>query len=920
VARARQDGQVTQLPAVCAGATWQRVDVHLHSPGAHSFVLPGGTDLLSPAGRAAAVEQYVARLVAAGVDVGVLTDYQGVHADWFVPIRDRAAREGITVLPGAELSVDVGKGLHLLLVCDPETDPEEITDAIRHLDSDGRRLFTDREPPVEVRLRGSLPQALADVRRRLGCLVIAAHAEDTKGIFRAVKTELIAQLWAEGLLDAFDKCDGAQRKLQGTGFLSADQLARIACVRGSDPKRMEDIGTRTLPGGELRATWIKLSSASTSALRLALRDPSTRVLARPPHPPRHPRILSIEVEGGFLNGTAIRFSDDLTTLIGGRGVGKSAVLETLRYGLDAKPYSDHTERLSLVGHALGSGGRVRLVVERPGAHQQRYEIIRVFEQRPRVTDLSTGAVVEVPPMELFGSGGSPVILLQREIQSVARDGSFRRRLLDEVIGDRARQADSRVRRLIEEIKRNAREIEGIEEQLDTRSDYVDRLNRLRTEIAYFDGQGLAEKYDRFGTVASDEARLATASRVARDALASHQRAVASVRDGLQAMVAELRGAESEHADQLLAVARTVRNRLAAVEEAYSGASGALDEVRDVIAGTMARWPDLTAALHEDLRRAQTDLKAPSGGTLDSQRYVTAVRERTALEPIVEELNKLDGRRQELRAARETLVGRLQEGRRAAFLLRQRAAESVNERLAGKLRMEVAYLGDTTGFRQELTAVLRGSRVSADAIDQIASRPATDGAELARCVGQGVAALEQRFTLTYATAQRLHAWLTSAPDRLRAVETLAPDDQVRMGLTMDGTVRDLSLLSGGQKATALLLLLFAQGGRPLVLDQPEDDLDNQFVYEDVVELLRREKGVTDEDRRRQIIVATHNANIPVNGDAELVLSLSDVEGRCQIHTRASIDDPSVRREIRTVLEGGEEAFRRRAEKYGELDDT
>lgn len=86
------------------------------------------------------------------------------------------------------------------------------------------------------------------------------------------------------------------------------------------------------------------------------------------------------------------------------------------------------------------------------------------------------------------------------------------------------------------------------------------------------------------------------------------------------------------------------------------------------------------------------------------------------------------------------------------------------------------------------------------------------------------------------------------------------------------------------------------------------------------LLRAEKGVIDPRRRRQIIVATHNANIPVNGDAELVLSLADEGRRCVVRTRASIDDATVRNEIRTVLEGGADAFRRRAEKYGGLDDT
>ena len=114
-----------------------------------------------------------------------------------------------------------------------------------------------------------------------------------------------------------------------------------------------------------------------------------------------------------------------------------------------------------------------------------------------------------------------------------------------------------------------------------------------------------------------------------------------------------------------------------------------------------------------------------------------------------------------------------------------------------------------------------------------------------------------------------------------------------------------------------MLVFALRHRPLVLDQPEDDLDNRFVYEDVVALLREEKGLSEPSRRRQMIAATHNANIPVLGDAELVLALEAGEDRCQVMGRASIDDGRTRAQIKSLLEGGDEAFRRRAEKYGGL---
>ncbi|HJX23220.1 MAG TPA: AAA family ATPase, partial [Candidatus Bathyarchaeia archaeon] len=154
-------------------------------------------------------------------------------------------------------------------------------------------------------------------------------------------------------------------------------------------------------------------------------------------------------------------------------------------------------------------------------------------------------------------------------------------------------------------------------------------------------------------------------------------------------------------------------------------------------------------------------------------------------------------------------------------------------------------------------------------------------------------------------------------RLFEVETLIPPDALRIELRVDNAYLPLDRLSIGQRATAILLLLFALEGRVLVLDQPEDDLDNRFIYEDIVKILREQKGLGAEHRRRQIIAATHNANIPVIGDAELVLTLEARDGRAHVVGRASIDDSQTRSLVKTIMEGGEEAFRRRAEKYGGL---
>ena len=122
---------------------------------------------------------------------------------------------------------------------------------------------------------------------------------------------------------------------------------------------------------------------------------------------------------------------------------------------------------------------------------------------------------------------------------------------------------------------------------------------------------------------------------------------------------------------------------------------------------------------------------------------------------------------------------------------------------------------------------------------------------------------------------------------------------------------LEALSTGQKATAILLLLLLESEAPLVVDQPEDDLDNRFITDGVVPIMRREK------RRRQFVFSTHNANIPVLGDAELILGMVATGDAAVIEGdhMGSIDSEPVREMVEEILEGGRTAFETRRSKYG-----
>jgi len=108
---------------------------------------------------------------------------------------------------------------------------------------------------------------------------------------------------------------------------------------------------------------------------------------------------------------------------------------------------------------------------------------------------------------------------------------------------------------------------------------------------------------------------------------------------------------------------------------------------------------------------------------------------------------------------------------------------------------------------------------------------------------------------------------------------------------------------------LAVMLSADSNAPLIIDQPEDNLDGEFIYQSIIPVLRRVK------ERRQVIVVTHNANIAVLGDAEQIIVLAANNEQGVVVSRGSIDDPSTRELACALLEGSREAFQRRARIYG-----
>jgi hypothetical protein len=329
-----------------------------------------------------------------------------------------------------------------------------------------------------------------------------------------------------------------------------------------------------------------------------------------------------------------------------------------------------------------------------------------------------------------------------------------------------------------------------------------------------------------------------------------------------------------------------------------------------------------------LRRAQAELGALAAQLADRQglqekRYREIVDkheqerakgvERTRLEQRHGDLRSKEKKLVEKRAAldrlnqeREQARTRLSDLRDRRYQLRVGVAERLNQHLAPMIRVRVEQFGNMDEYRNLLTQSMKGSGLRYAAIvDRAVER--VPPAELASLIQrEDRAGLERELDVDGDRATRVIIQLKDKPE-VFAIETVELHDRPILELKDGPDYKDSASLSTGQKCTTILPILLMESERPLLIDQPEDNLDNAFVFETIVQSIGEVRG------RRQLIFVTHNPNIPVLGDAARVFALRSTGRSASVARAGSVDD--VASEIMTILEGGREAFEARRKRYG-----
>jgi energy-coupling factor transporter ATP-binding protein EcfA2 len=616
----------------------------------------------------------------------------------------------------------------------------------------------------------------------------------------------------------------------------------------------------------------------------------------------------IEINGGFLAGARLRFPAGLTCIIGPRGSGKSTLAEALRYAILGTP-SNSKSRQELIQVNLGPSSMVTVSARvRSGPV---YSIRRSFKEAP-VLQTDDGRPVE--GLDLDRGTFLPLdAFTALEIEAIADEslGPKRRALLDDLRPEELRQIHVELSERRRALEANADKLRLANSRLSDLGERLEEAGDLRARLAAMPAPVVDPKAAGYGLSVKQQQKNQKEARVLAD--------LATIVQGLPDKVDALQGQFRAIPDQA---------RFEAGSENDAAFTGLMEELRRLVAASDRQWKALseTAGKLKSVI-AETRAAIQSAHVNQAATYADLARQNETTNAQVlaharleEEVQKLDQTEKAILEARAE-IGQLEAERRRLkgdFILAQEAISELREEIAGSLaeetgpnvRVAVARNADNLGYQQVLTEGLRGARVRNH--DEILSNlMAVRPEDLAQMIHhQDAAAFEQHMGFGAERSRKILDAFRESLDPL-SLEVTSIDDSVRIELNVstsaDPFFKDAAELSRGQKCTALLPLLLARRDCPLIADQPEDNLDNHFIYETVVSAIRRMRN------RRQMILVTHNANIPVLGEADLVVVMNS-DGRVgYIEKTGTVDD--CQREIIDLLEGGREAFDRRSARYG-----
>ena len=895
------------------GIRWYKCDFHLHTMSSECYAEKN------------TYEEWVDEVYKKGLNCIAVTDHNDYRA--IDTVREIGQKKGITVFPGVEVTCDTSK-IHMLILFDVDKTQENVRDFLNRLDIDsgliGKSIGTS-QPVFDV----------CKLAKEKGALVIAAHIDEPASISKMAPQQLQKLLnedyvdavqvvnskeWKEyaitqdkqKLFDTFKKKYGpsvAEETIETWRKTYNKVLkARIPMIAASDNPSEAGSTKHGLWGIGRRFTWIKMDkNPSLESVRQAFLSADVRVCIDNDSDTIPERIPELWIKSLTITDTTINpqsraisldFNPQLNCVIGGRGSGKSSVVRTLTGGLqladrstesiqaEQDNYYKRVKTDSKTGESLGilrdksqiviemvrNNGLYKVVVS--DIKSSKDQVRRIYRYNDEEQDW-----IEIE--DNFLEFMKAQVYTQKEIFEIAKDSEALLKIIDQEIEETTTLKVKCVK-AFDDVIRKKKEIHEYE--------------------LLFKKSGISDQIEAVQSFSNEEAEI---NRI-KLLLGEYETKLTNAVNSLPSlgMKIETDKCSKELAGVYDVISQKVGDELNKVSLAIAEIKNIQESIDMLL--THSEWLKKKNDTQTAFDRVKSDLE-------EKNIEVTKLGELMNLKTEKEQqLLQIGDTKKKLKTANGELRSLVKQYEQQIIALRKAREWFVSTVLGDDDNVQINFIpaANRESFEKEIKDLIGkdGVRVNEDIqkLEEIVF--GKKGIDEYRNIIRHIRTdqeLKESFSATFKKAIR-----GLDTDKFYRLEELIPNDELVVSYKPEGGKKfvPLSTASAGQKTTAILTFILAYGNVPLILDQPEDDLDNRLVYELVVKRLRMAK------RNRQIIVITHNANIPVNGDAEYITSMDSDSVSVKKKYEGTLDQAEIRSEICDVMEGSEFAFNMRAHKY------
>jgi predicted ATPase len=889
---------LTTILAQSTGARFYRADLHIHSFGVSHDVRDA---TMTPA-------NIIATAAQEGLSIVSLTDHNEIGN---VEVAIGASKgTGILVVPGVELSTPQG---HLLCYFPTYA-------ALQRLF--GQLSIVDRGSQTS-RCQQSIFECL-NLTQTLGGFGVLAHVDAPSGYetenqgASPHKFDVICHPALLGIelklgnseisyADSDPNADRVRMGRERIKRLTLGDKQFLARVLNSDAHALAALGRNA--SNDRKVTRYKMERPSFESLRIALEDCDARVRLEDHIPSSVPHIVGVEFEGGFLSRQVIQFSPNLNCIIGGRGTGKSTAFEAVRC---------LTSDISDSGVVDSEVWPDQITLGWQDQSGQLHALLRSKDRELKNADNPDFGPTDFD-IDCFGQGDAAKIGIEAKTNPLAL-----LTYLDKFIDlDEAIAHEDQIR---EQLLTLQAEIEQAEQKVTLIPQYERSLATTKQQLTALQKPEVKELIDLQRQLSGErEIRTQILSKL-QDAKEGVEQGI-----GLETIdeIGELADASelSVGGQEFAAIVAGAATFETVAGEAQGKLKTELIKLEQLITRQIASWKskdgEAQKRIDEKRRELETlkvsfDMSYIAKLAKDEASHDQSVKNLRTWKPHLQEQRRLRALALKERWAARNKVAGLRDafGRKASMVLKESLSDlqvSLKYTPSAHSPAAAAQIIETMGWRTNQQP--RANWLVADLtipvlLDAIQKKDIRPILEIETPEGVAVFDREEAQTII----ERL-----GEPTARYALERATLFDLPRLSISRqidDGKgnrrflVRDFSKLSLGQQQSVLLaLMLSSDNDRPLIIDQPEDNLDGEFIYATLVPVLRRAK------ERRQVIIVTHNPNVAVLGDAEQIIVMKAMNDRGEIVARGSIDDVTTRDTACAILEGAREAFLRRAKMYG-----